>query len=153
MPGMMDTVLNIGLNDMTVEGLAKATGNERFAWVSYRCLLDMFGEVVPGISHEDFEKCFDKVKEAANATNDIDLGVEELKKLCDEYKQVYVDEGKVFPMDPYEQLYACVKAVIGSWMTPCAVKYHEINNIRNLCLIPLEFSQSEKLTHCSCCLL
>ena len=132
MPGMMDTVLNIGLNDTTVEGLAKATGNERFAWDSYRRLLDMFGEVVLGIPHEDFEQRFDKVKEDANATNDLDLGVDELKKLCVEYKDVYVVEGKVFPMDPYEQLYACVKAVFGSWMTPRAVKYREIHNIRNL---------------------
>ena len=128
----MDTVLNIGLNDTTVEGLAKATGNERFAWDSYRRLLDMFGEVVLGIPHEDFEQRFDKVKEDANAKNDLDLGVDELKKLCDEYKDVYVVEGKVFPMDPYEQLYACVKAVFGSWMTPRAVKYREIHNIRNL---------------------
>lgn len=132
MPGMMDTVLNIGLNDVTVNGLAKATGNERFAWDSYRRLLDMYGEVVLGIPHEDFEKRFDKVKDAANAKNDVDLGFDELKKLCDEYKQVYVEQGKEFPMDPYEQLYACVKAVFGSWMTPRAVKYREINNIKNL---------------------
>ncbi|KAL3800389.1 hypothetical protein ACHAWO_008756 [Cyclotella atomus] len=132
MPGMMDTVLNIGLNDVTVDGLAKATGNERFAWDSYRRLLDMYGEVVLGIPHEDFEKRFDKVKEAAGAANDVDLGVEELKTLCNEYKQVYVEQGKEFPMDPYKQLYACVKAVFGSWMTPRAVKYREINNIKNL---------------------
>jgi len=128
----MDTVLNIGLNDTTVKGLAKATGNERFAWDSYRRLLDMFGEVVLGISHEDFEQRFDKVKEDANAESDVDLGIEELKTLCDEYKAVYEDQGKHFPMEPYEQLYACVKAVFGSWMTPRAVKYREINNIRNL---------------------
>jgi len=128
----MDTVLNIGLNDETVEGLAKATGNERFAWDSYRRLLDMFGEVVLGIPHEDFEKRFDKVKEDANATNDVDLTVEELKLLCDEYKQVYEEHNKHFPTDPYEQLHACVKAVFGSWMTPRAVKYREIHNIRNL---------------------
>ena len=162
----MDTVLNIGLNDTTVEGLAKATGNERFAWDSYRRLLDMFGEVVLGIPHEDFEHRFDKVKAgmyhieheqripyiipcfltscnllslrvyntilAANAESDVELGVEELKKLCNEYKAVYEEQGKHFPLDPYEQLYACVKAVFGSWMTPRAVKYREINNIRNL---------------------
>lgn len=132
MPGMMDTVLNIGLNDQTVHGLAKATGNERFAWDSYRRLLDMFGEVVLGINHDEFEKRFDKVKEVANAKNDLDLEVEELKILCDEYKQVYAEQGKEFPMDPYEQLQACVKAVFGSWMTPRAVKYREINNIKNL---------------------
>ncbi|KAL7543827.1 hypothetical protein ACHAXR_013220 [Thalassiosira sp. AJA248-18] len=132
MPGMMDTVLNIGLNDITVEGLAKATGNERFAWDSYRRLLDMFGEVVLGIAHEDFEQRFDKVKENANVKNDVDLSVAELKNLCDEYKAVYEEQGMNFPMDPYEQLYACVKAVFGSWMTPRAVKYREINNIRTL---------------------
>ena len=132
MPGMMDTVLNIGLNDETVEGLAKATGNPRFAWDSYRRLLDMFGEVVLGIPHEDFEKRFDKVKEEANAKSDVDLTVDELKILCDEYKQVYKEQTQHFPADPYEQLHACVKAVFGSWMTPRAVKYREINNIRNL---------------------
>eukprot|EP01083_Nonionella_stella_P128140 388205_1 len=105
MPGMMDTVLNIGLNDTTVLGLAKATGNERFAWDSYRRLLDMFGEVVLGIDHDVFEKRFDKVKEAANAASDVDLGVEELKTLCAEYKAVYEEEGKHFTLDPYEQLY------------------------------------------------
>ena len=167
MPGMMDTVLNIGLNDTTVKGLAKATGNERFAWDSYRRLLDMvstflwgwklhseitlltllslfaylllrfsltsqFGEVVLGIPHEDFEQRFDKVKEDANAESDVDLGIAELKTLCDEYKAVYKEQGQHFPMDPYDQLYACVKAVFGSWMTPRAVKYREINNIRSL---------------------
>jgi len=132
MPGMMDTVLNIGLNDETVEGLAKATDNPRFAWDSYRRLLDMFGEVVLGIPHEDFEKRFDKVKENANAKSDVDLTVDELKLLCDEYKQVYKEQHQHFPADPYEQLHACVKAVFGSWMTPRAVKYREINNIRNL---------------------
>ena len=100
MPGMMDTVLNIGLNDTTVKGLAEATGNERFAWDSYRRLLDMFGEVVLGISHEDFEQRFDKVKEDANAASDVDLGVPELKTLCEEYKAVYQEQGHHFPMDP-----------------------------------------------------
>mmetsp|Transcript_4059 Transcript_4059/g.9059 ORF Transcript_4059/g.9059 Transcript_4059/m.9059 type:complete len:932 (+) Transcript_4059:114-2909(+) len=132
MPGMMDTVLNIGLNDFTTEGLAKATGNERFAWDSYRRLLDMFGEVVLGIPHEDFEKRFDIIKEEANASNDVDLGVADLKKLCEEYKKVYLEQGKKFPSDPYEQLHACVKAVFGSWMTPRAVKYREINNVKSL---------------------
>lgn len=132
MPGMMDTVLNIGLNDVTTVGLAKVTGNERFAWDSYRRLLDMFGEVVLGIPHEDFEKRFDAIKEEAKASNDVDLGVADLKKLCDDYKKVYLEQGKVFPSDPYEQLHACVKAVFGSWMTPRAVKYREINNVRNL---------------------
>ena len=129
---MMDTVLNIGLNDTTVVGLAKATGNERFAWDSYRRLLDMFGEVVLGIPHEDFERRFDKVKADAGAENDVDLGVPELKILCSEYKEVYKQEGLQFPLDPYEQLFACIKAVFGSWMTPRAVKYREINNIRSL---------------------
>jgi len=132
MPGMMDTVLNIGLNDTTVKGLAKATGNERFAWDSYRRLLDMFGDVVLGIPHEDFEHKFDKVKEAANAESDVDLGVEELQKLCQEYKQVYDEHSMTFPSDPYEQLEACIKAVFGSWMTPRAVKYREKENIRGL---------------------
>ena len=120
------------MNDTTVKGLAKATGNERFAYDSYRRLLDMFGDVVLGIPHEDFERRFDKVKEAANAESDVDLGVEELKKLCQEYKQVYDEHGMKFPSNPYEQLEACIKAVFGSWMTPRAVKYREKENIRGL---------------------
>jgi len=129
---MMDTVLNIGLNDTTVEGLASATGNERFAWDSYRRLLNMFGEVVLGIPHEEFEQRLDKVKEDAGATNDVDLNTNDLKNLCREYKAVYEHQKKQFPTDPYDQLYACVKAVFGSWMTPRAVKYREIHNIKNL---------------------
>ena len=81
---------------------------------------------------KDFEKRFDKVKEDAHAKNDVDLTVDQLKLLCDEYKKVYEEQNQHFPSDPYEQLEACVKAVFGSWMTPRAVKYREINNIRNL---------------------
>lgn len=110
------------------------------ATISYICLLasvcflldSQFGEVVLGIDHDVFEKRFDKVKEDAKVQSDVDLGVAELKILCNEYKAVYHEQGKTFPLDPYEQLHACVKAVFGSWMTPRAVKYREINNVKGL---------------------
>mmetsp|Transcript_50576 Transcript_50576/g.93508 ORF Transcript_50576/g.93508 Transcript_50576/m.93508 type:complete len:925 (-) Transcript_50576:171-2945(-) len=132
MPGMMDTVLNIGLNEEAVEGLAKATNNPRFAWDSYRRLLDMYGEVVLGIPHEDFEKRFDKIKADAGAVNDVDLDVSSLQKLCKEYKEVYTENGQEFPSDPFEQLKSCVKAVFGSWNSARAIKYREINKITGL---------------------
>jgi len=132
MPGMMDTVLNIGLNDTTVEGLAKATQNPRFAWDAYRRLLNMFGDVVKGIPHEDFEQRFDAVKSEAGVKNDVDLNEQELKKLCDEYKDVFQNHSQEFPSDPQEQLKDCIKAVFGSWFSSRAVKYREINKIKNL---------------------
>lgn len=132
MPGMMDTVLNIGLNDITVEGLAKATQNPRFAYDSYRRLLNMFGDVVKGIAHEHFEERFDKIKADAGVQNDVDLNVDQLKMLCAEYKQVFEEHNQQFPSDPQEQLRDCVKAVFGSWFSPRAIKYREINSIKNL---------------------
>jgi len=132
MPGMMDTVLNIGLNDETVLGLAKATQNPRFAWDAYRRLLNMFGDVVQGIPHESFEERFSIIKEEADVVNDIDLGVEELKNLCNAYKEVFKEHDKEFPQCPREQLKACIKAVFGSWNAPRAIKYREINGIKDL---------------------
>jgi len=132
MPGMMDTVLNIGLNSQTVEGLAKSTGNERFAYDSFRRLLDMFGDVVLGIPHEAFESKMEQVKDDAGVYDDVELTVEDLKTLVEEYKKVYQEHDKEFPEDPYDQLEACVRAVFGSWMSERAIKYREINDIGNL---------------------
>lgn len=132
MPGMMDTVLNIGLNSETVEGLAKTSGNPRFAWDAFRRLLHMYGEVVLDIPHDAFDKRFDTIKAEAGVTNDVDLDVDHLKKLTDEYKELYIEHGFVFPEDPYEQLFSCVKAVFGSWQSERAIKYREINGITSL---------------------
>jgi pyruvate,orthophosphate dikinase len=132
MPGMMDTVLNVGLNDVTVEALAKATQNPRFAYDSYRRLLNMFGDVVKGIAHEAFEERFDKIKADAGVKNDLDLDVDQLKLLCNEYKKVFEEHNQHFPSDPQHQLRDCVKAVFGSWFSSRAIKYREINSIKSL---------------------
>jgi len=132
MPGMMDTVLNIGLNDDSVKGLAKATNNPRFAWDSYRRLLNMFGDVVRGIPHESFEERFDAIKAAAGVEKDVDLSADQLKELCDEYKAVFKSNGQEFPSDPQKQLEDCIKAVFGSWNSARAIKYREINGIKHL---------------------
>mmetsp|Transcript_10443 Transcript_10443/g.15358 ORF Transcript_10443/g.15358 Transcript_10443/m.15358 type:complete len:955 (+) Transcript_10443:137-3001(+) len=132
MPGMMDTVLNIGLNSETVEGLAKATGNPRFAYDAFRRLLDMYGDVVLGIEHEAFEEKMEQIKDEEGVFDDTELSVDALKRLAVEYKKVYTDHGMEFPEDPYDQLKSCVRAVFGSWMADRAIKYREINNIENL---------------------
>ena len=123
---MMDTVLNIGLNSQTVEALAKATKNPRFAYDAYRRLLDMFGDVVLGMPHESFEKEMSRLKNKYNVKQDVDFSADQLKELCLCYKEIYVSEGKNFPEDVYDQLTACVKAVFGSWNSERAIKYREI---------------------------
>jgi pyruvate,orthophosphate dikinase len=132
MPGMMDTVLNIGLNSETVEGLAKTTGNARFAWDAFRRLLDMYGQVVLEIPHHAFEDRLKAIKAEAGVADDVDLNVKQLQKLTEEYKKVYTEHNVIFPEDPYEQLFSCVKAVFGSWNSERAIKYREINNIHTL---------------------
>lgn len=129
MPGMMDTVLNVGLTKETVEGLAKATNNRRFAYDAYRRLLDMFGNVVLGIPHDAFEEKLEAVKEKFRVLEDVDLSAEHLEELCRSYYKVYDDHGKQFPQNATEQVRACIKAVFGSWNTERAVKYREINQI------------------------
>lgn len=130
MPGMMDTILNLGLNDETVEGLAKSTGNERFAWDSYRRFIQMFGNVVMGIPHDKFEELLEKKKKEVGAKADVDLTAEDLKDLVKQYKELVKKEtGMEFPQDPYEQLKMAVKAVFDSWNNPRAIKYREINKI------------------------
>ncbi len=135
MPGMMNTILNLGLNDRSTEGLAKATKNERFAYDAYRRLINMFGDVVMGMDHHSFEEAFDKVKKQFNVSEDTQVPAEGLKKLCDgdDYKAVYKKHtGQDFPQDPVRQLQLSIEAVFNSWMTPRAVRYREIENIRGL---------------------
>ncbi len=133
MPGMMDTVLNLGLNDASCQGLAEATGNRRFAFDAYRRLINMFGDVVMGIEHEVFEEAFDRLKKKHRAKEDTDVPAEGLEALCAEYKAVYRQHvGHTFPQDPYEQLELAVEAVFRSWNTPRAVSYRRIHGITGL---------------------
>ncbi|HEX8342274.1 MAG TPA: pyruvate, phosphate dikinase [Tepidisphaeraceae bacterium] len=133
MPGMMDTVLNIGLNDKAVEGLAKLAGNERFAYDSYRRLINMFGDTVKGIDHEHFEHELSAIKKNAGVELDTDLTTEQLKEVVEKYKAVYKAHlGEDFPQDPFTQLAAAIEAVFQSWMGDRAIRYREINEIRGL---------------------
>jgi pyruvate,orthophosphate dikinase len=120
------------LNKETVEGLAKATGNKRFAYDSFRRLLDMFGDVVLGIPHESFEDKLKGLKAKVGVQDDIDLTAEHLKELCDLYEKVYDEHGKEFPHNPMDQLKACIKAVFGSWNSGRAIKYREVQGITSL---------------------
>jgi len=129
MPGMMDTVLNLGLNDKTVEGLAKQTNNPRFAYDSYRRFLQMFGKIVLGISDEKFNEALEEIKKKYGAKEDVDIPVEGLKELVEKYKEIIRNEGKEFPQDPWKQLEMAIKAVFRSWMNPRAIFYRVANNI------------------------
>ncbi len=133
MPGMMDTVLNLGLNDEAVKGLAEKTGNERFAWDAYRRFIQMFGDVVRGVPHSAFEEKLDQVKEEVGVELDTDLKVEDLKRVVKLYKEVYRKHtGEDFPQDPKKQLWASIDAVFGSWNNERAIKYRQINEIKGL---------------------
>lgn len=133
MPGMMDTVLNLGLTDKAVEGLIALTGNARFGWDAYRRLINMFGDVVMGMEHEVFEKEFSKVKQKHGVTLDTELSAEGLEEVCTRYKRVYRRHvGKVFPQDPYKQLTLSIEAVFRSWNTHRAQSYRQINDITGL---------------------
>ena len=133
MPGMMNTILNLGLNDVSVVGLAKATGNERFAYDAYRRLINMFGDVVMNIDHEHFEEAFSKIKQKYKVSNDTDVPAEGMKELCKAYEAVVKKHtGKSFPQDPFGQLELAIKAVFASWNTPRAVRYREVESIRGL---------------------
>jgi pyruvate,orthophosphate dikinase len=124
MPGMMDTILNLGLNDEAVQGLARATGNERFANDSYRRLIQMYGEVVDGIDGHRFEQALTDLKKARGAAQDVDLTAQDLGELIDTYRRIYQDEtGRVFPQDPRDQLTRAVRAVFESWEAPRAKVY------------------------------
>ena len=137
MPGMMDTVLNLGLTDKSVLGFIKATGNERTGWDCYRRFIDMFGDVVmgptSGLTHEDYEVEMHKLKEKYGAKQDTDLTAGQLKELCEVYKKVYQQKvKKPFPQDPMEQLRLSINAVFSSWDGERAQKYRTINKITGL---------------------
>ena len=133
MPGMLDTILNLGLTDRSVVGLDRQTGNRRFALDAYRRLISMFGNVVMGVEHEHFETVFTRIKQQYGVIEDADLSGEGLERLIATYKQVYQQHsGETFPQAPHEQLEKAVEAVFQSWNTPRAQTYRKINNIRGL---------------------
>ncbi|MFH5882970.1 pyruvate, phosphate dikinase [Halalkalibaculum sp. DA3122] len=133
MPGMMDTVLNLGLNDNSVRGLSKKTDNERFAYDCYRRFIDMFGDVVMQVPHEAFEEALQRLKDEKSVELDTELEVEDMKELVDRYKAVYRKyTGDMFPQNPQEQLHHSISAVFGSWDSARAVKYRRINKITGL---------------------
>ena len=130
MPGMMDTILNLGLNDVSVEGLANLTNNPRFAYDSYRRFIQMFADVVMEISKENFEKIFDQRKQDKGVKLDTELDAEDLKYCVDQFKKRYKEiKGEDFPQDPKTQLFEAVKAVFRSWDNPRANVYRRLNNI------------------------
>ena len=130
MPGMMDTILNLGLNDVSVESLANASSNPRFAYDSYRRFIQMFGDVVLGIPHALFEEIIEERKHMFNKNSDIELDVEDLKTIVSEYKSLVKEKiGKEFPQDPIEQLKLAINAVFDSWYNDRAKTYRKINRI------------------------
>ena len=130
MPGMMDTILNLGLNDQTVLGLAKKTNNPRFTWDSYRRFIQLFGKVVFGVSDEKFDRVLDAAKKKQSVTNDSQLDVDSLKRVVTEYKKICENHTRrKFPSNPNEQLQLAVEAVFKSWMGERAIIYREKNNI------------------------
>lgn len=129
MPGMMDTVLNLGLNDESVKGLAKVSGNERFAYDSYRRFIQMFSDVVLGADLDEYEGALEAMKKAKGYKSDTDMTTEDLKELVNEYKEIGKKLGKVVPQDPWEQLWLGIGAVFGSWNAARAITYRKLNNI------------------------
>ncbi len=130
MPGMMDTVLNLGLNDTTVQALAKKTGNERFAYDSYRRFIQMYSDVVLELEHYHFEDMLEQKKMDRDVSLDTELTADDLKELVAEYKQCVEDElGKPFPEDVHAQLWGAICAVFNSWMSARAIKYRELHDI------------------------
>src|SRR5690606_5467118 len=130
MPGMMETVLNVGLNDVSVIGLAQQASNDRFAWDSYRRLIQMFGKTVSGVPGEAFEEALDSAKEAKGTKNDLDLDAADLRSLVDTFKKIYSEHtGHDFPQDPREQLDRAIEAVFNSWNSERAVLYRRQERI------------------------
>lgn len=131
MPGMMDTILNLGLNDISVEGFARKTGNPRFAYDSYRRFIQMYSDVVMEVPKSYFEKIIDEMKEEKSVEFDTQLTAEDLKELAEKFKQVYKKamKGEEFPQEPGEQLMGAVKAVFRSWDNPRAIVYRRMNDI------------------------
>ena len=133
MPGMMDTVLNLGLNPDAVNGLIKKTGNERFVWDAYRRFITMFGDVVMGVERHYFEEILDKYKKKARVKSDTELTTDQLKKIVEEFKAVYKKKTREnFPNDPKVQLQKAIDAVFASWNNPRAVKYRQLYEIKGL---------------------
>lgn len=130
MPGMMDTILNLGLNDQTVKGLIKMTSNSRFAYDAYRRFLQMFGDTALGIPRSKFENALEEIKKQKGVKLDIELDANDLMRLVDIYKKIYEEEGKEFPQDVEKQLWLAIDAVFRSWMSDRAVKYREIHSIK-----------------------
>ncbi len=132
MPGMMDTVLNLGMNDESVRAFASQTKNDRAAWDSYRRFIHMFGDVVMNVPHEKFEECIHNFKETKGKELDTELTAEELKELVEKYKEIVKKEkGKLFPQNAWEQLTMAIDAVFNSWNSARAIAYRRINNLRN----------------------
>ena len=130
MPGMMDTILNLGLNEEVVETLAQASGNPRWAWDCYRRFIQMFSDVVMEVGKKYFEELIDKMKEEKGVKQDVDLNADDLKKLAEQFKAEYKEKiGKDFPTDPKEQLMEAIKAVFRSWDNPRANVYRRDNDI------------------------
>ena len=129
MPGMMDTILNLGLNDETVEGLAKVSNNPKFAYDSYRRFIQMYSDTAMGVDIHKFEAVLDRVREENGYKHDNEMTVEQLKEVIAEYKKIGVAEGKPVPQDVYEQLWGAIGAVFGSWMSERAIFYRKLNNI------------------------
>jgi pyruvate,orthophosphate dikinase len=130
MPGMMDTVLNLGLNDETVKGLSIATGNERFAYDSYRRFIQMYGDVVMGVPHHDFEEILNMVKNEKGITQDLELTADDLKDVIERYKKLIINKlGHIFPQDVNEQLWGSITAVFNSWNNKRAKDYRKIHDI------------------------
>jgi pyruvate,orthophosphate dikinase len=133
MPGMMDTVLNLGLNDRAVVGLAKLAGNERFARDAYRRFIQMYGDVVMEVPHGEFEGALNAVKKRKGVEEDTDLDAADLKEVIDKYKAIYKRKTKSdFPQKPIDQLWGAIGAVFGSWETPRAIRYRQLNEITGL---------------------
>ncbi|MDR3146224.1 MAG: pyruvate, phosphate dikinase, partial [Treponema sp.] len=133
MPGMMDTILNLGINDRAVRGLAAKTGNPRFAWDAYRRFIQMYGDVVMGVEDKRFEEALADAKKEKNVVLDTELDEWDLERLVERYKEIVRSAtGKEFPQEPLDQLWGAINAVFGSWMNERAVKYRRINEIRNV---------------------
>ena len=130
MPGMMDTVLNLGLNDVTVQGLAKGSGDARFAWDSYRRFIQMYGSVVLGVDHHRFEEIIETAKLDADVVEDTALSTADWQRVVEDYKAMVAEEiGAPFPQDPADQLWGAIGAVFGSWMNPRANVYRRLHDI------------------------
>src|SRR6266536_5314175 len=129
MPGMMDTVLNLGLNEETVQGLAAQTGDLRFALDAYRRFASLFGEIVMGVAHAKFERVLDRFKAQTDGGRDTDLKTDDLREIIKAEKQIILTEQSAIPEDPYEQLRVAIAAVFNSWMGRRAIDYRRVNRI------------------------